>query len=56
MTQSISVHRPDFYANRFLTFMTKTILKKNETKYVQLNAEQTVHSADNEETTMPQNI
>ncbi|KAL6590098.1 hypothetical protein ACP70R_050172 [Stipagrostis hirtigluma subsp. patula] len=27
---TISVHRPDFYANRFLTFMKKSVFKKNE--------------------------
>lgn len=29
-SDTISVHRPDFYANRFLTFMKKTVFCKNE--------------------------
>lgn len=33
-SDTISVHRPDFYADRFLTFMTKTVFRKNETSKI----------------------
>lgn len=29
-SDTISVHRPDFYATRFLNFMTKTVFQKND--------------------------